>query len=127
LNTPRFWADASDRWGTSIRPDFISGGILIDAPEEIEPELPTGYALEQNYPNPFNTSTQIAFQLPEPTLVAVEIYGPLGRKITTPASGTYPAGRQVLEWDAGDYPSGVYFYRLVTPNYSATRKMLLLR
>jgi hypothetical protein len=124
LNTPFFWVDASDRWGTSIRPDFVPGGILIDndatAVDDTEIELPEDYALDPNYPNPFNPITQIPFTLPRPTDVTLEIYDILGRKVATAAARPYPAGRHLIEWRAGEQPSGVYFYRLVTPDYTAS-------
>jgi hypothetical protein len=131
LNTPYFWVDASNRYGTSIRPDFVPGGILVNdeatAVEEEEVAIPGGFTLEQNYPNPFNPTTQIAFELPASTTVSLEIYDLLGRPVETLISGNLSAGRHLVKWNSQGNPSGVYFYRLVTPEFSASRKMLLLR
>lgn len=130
LNSPTHWVDASDQWGTSFRPDFVSGGILITdratGAEEETVALPTDFALDQNFPNPFNPITHIGFSLARPTSVSLEVYDILGRRIASLVSGNFPAGRHTVAWDASGEPSGVYLYRLMTPEYSETRKMLLL-
>ena len=94
--------------------------------------LPSTYSLEQNYPNPFNPSTEIAFSLPARTKVKLEIYNILGQKIVELAEGELPAGSHQVKWDGVDsngrpVSSGVYFYRLKTDEYEASKKMILLK
>jgi hypothetical protein len=43
------------------------------------------------------------------------------------ADRVYPAGEHQLRVDAGRLPSGVYFYRLVTQDGVAVRKMVVLK
>ncbi len=100
--------------------------------ETAEAELPEGYALMQNYPNPFNPETEILFQLPEASEVVVKIFNTLGAEIRTLADGGFAAGSHALLWDGRNHrgekvQSGVYFYRLATPEFNATRKMILAK
>ena len=49
------------------------------------------------------------------------------RLLTTLANGPFEAGPHSVEWDGSTVASGVYFYRLTTPDYSDTKKMVLLK
>ena len=87
--------------------------------------------MSQNYPNPFNPQTTIQFSLPQAGEVQLDVYNLLGRHVTTIADGYHAAGTYTVVWDGRDYngrnvASGVYFYRLVAPGVSASRKMVLL-
>jgi hypothetical protein len=88
--------------------------------------LPTTYELSQNYPNPFNPLTTIEFALPTAGKWTLSIYNILGQEVATFGEDS-DAGYYKIEWDAGRYASGVYLYRLTAGNYSATRKMVLLK
>ncbi len=80
-----------------------------------------------SYPNPFNPSTVVRFTLQEATRVSVRVYDIAGREVLQLADRTFSAGTHGLTFDASSLPSGVYFYRLRTPDYSATRSMLLTK
>ena len=93
---------------------------------------PLSFALEPNYPNPFNPHTMVRYALPEAQQVRLEIYDLLGQKVRTLVDGAQPPGSYRLVWDGRNdrglaVASGVYFYRLKTPQFRHTRKMLLLR
>ncbi|MGC9092461.1 MAG: carboxypeptidase regulatory-like domain-containing protein [Bacteroidota bacterium] len=93
---------------------------------------PSKYILEQNYPNPFNPTTQIVFSLPKNDRVELSIYNIIGQKIATLINGEMSAGTYQITWNATDarglsVPSGIYFYQLRAGDFTATRKMLLLR
>ncbi len=90
--------------------------------------LPTSYDLSQNYPNPFNPSTKISFSLPQADVVTLKVYDILGAEVVTLVNGTkMEAGKYELNFDASNLPSGAYIYRIVTNNYTATKKMMLLK
>jgi len=94
--------------------------------------LPQVYELQQNYPNPFNPSTVIYYTLPTATDVNLVVYNTLGQKVKTLVSTAQTAGEHSVEWDGTDdngnaVSSGVYFYKLTSPDYSATRKMMLIK
>ncbi|RKZ10997.1 hypothetical protein DRQ50_14090, partial [bacterium] len=85
------------------------------------------YSLDPNWPNPFNPRTDIKFNLPRSSNVNLKVYNVRGQMVATLASGTMEAGSHVVTWDARQYASGIYFYQLVTPEFSETRKMILLK
>lgn len=93
--------------------------------------LPTEFALAQNYPNPFNPSTTIQFSLPAATHWDLTIYNVNGQLVRH-YSGSDQAGFVDVVWDATDrsgmpVASGVYFYKLNAGDFSATKKMLLMK
>jgi len=87
----------------------------------------TDFKLEQNYPNPFNPTTRISFSLPFSTNVKLTVYDVTGREIKTLLEGYKNSGTYTVDFDASDLTSGVYFYKLITPNYNATKKMILVK
>lgn len=94
--------------------------------------LPDGYNLSQNYPNPFNPATEFAYTLPEKTEVRITIHDLHGRLVLTLKSGTENAGRHIMRWQGEDEnglpaSAGIYFFRIETPTFSQTNKMILLR
>ena len=89
--------------------------------------LPNDFVLHQNYPNPFNSVTTIRYDLPEASDVTLIVYDILGREVKALVSSWQEAGGYNVVWDAGDIPSGIYFYRLEAGNFSATRKLILLK
>jgi hypothetical protein len=90
-------------------------------------QLPFEYALDQNYPNPFNPVTTIQFSLEKPGKTVLEIYNVLGQKVATLVDGELSAGAYRYQWNASGMASGVYFYRLRSDNFVATKKMLLVK
>ena len=94
--------------------------------ETLTSEVPGTYQLDQNYPNPFNTDTVIRFGLPRPGAVRLVIYNLLGQQVATLVDGALPAGWHTTRWQPSALGSGVYFYRLETPERHVSRKMLRL-
>lgn len=94
--------------------------------------LPDEFQLEQNYPNPFNASTIISFSLPEASDVSLSVYNALGQEVAQLVQGTLSAGQHEVVWyldpdQRGDASTGVYFYKLSTPEGQFVRKMLLVK
>jgi hypothetical protein len=89
--------------------------------------------LYQNVPNPFNPSTSVRYYLPREAAVTLRIYDTAGRLVATLVDDEVrAAGPHVVEWNGRDTDgrmaaSGVYFYRLDSGKYTASRKMVLLR
>jgi hypothetical protein len=98
--------------------------VEVDRPDV---GLPTVTSLAQNYPNPFNATTNISFNLAEAGNVNLSVYDITGRLVTTLVSGQMDAGEHVVAWNASDVSSGVYFLRLATADFSATKTMNLLK
>ncbi len=91
------------------------------------PDSPTSFELKQNYPNPFNPTTNIQFELPEPTEVRLTVYNRIGQKVSTLINQKMGAGSHSATFDAPGLPSGVYIYRLKADGFSKSRKMLLVK
>ncbi|HEY5123329.1 MAG TPA: T9SS type A sorting domain-containing protein [Ignavibacteria bacterium] len=100
---------------------------IIIGIQNISSEIPAAFSLSQNYPNPFNPSTTIRYAVPRNGNVRLIIFDALGREVETFVNEMQTAGTYEVVWDASRYPSGVYFYKLITDNYSDTRRMLLIK
>ena len=93
--------------------------------------------LLQNFPNPFNPETWIPYQLEKSGDVTLQIYDTSGNIVRTidlgfKQQGFYMTRVTAAYWDGCNnmgetVASGVYFYRLQTSDFSATRKMLILK
>lgn len=93
--------------------------------------VPTEYALLQNYPNPFNAGTVMPFVMKNTSEWTMTVYNIMGQTVRT-FTGTDAAGTVRVAWNGQDQngsavPSGVYFYRVATKEWSATKKMTLLK
>lgn len=97
------------------------------AVNETSGELPEQFKLSQNYPNPFNPATSIKFDISSSGIVNIIVYDITGRKVEDLVSGTYDPGSYEVRWDASQYSSGIYFYSLVTSEFTETKKMVLVK
>ena len=99
--------------------------------------IPEETALLRNYPNPFNPETWIPYQLAESTEVTLTIYDMNGRLIRRlavgyQAAGIYRSRSRAAYWDGRNQlgesvASGLYFYTLTADEFTATRRMLILK
>ncbi len=98
---------------------------------------PTQNLLLQNYPNPFNPETWIPYQLSEDSPVSISIYDTTGRLIRTlslgfQSAGFYNSREHAAYWDGRNalgerVASGIYFYRLTTPSFQQTRRLVIVK
>ena len=99
--------------------------------------IPEQTALHRNYPNPFNPETWIPYQLAESADVTLMIYdmsGQLVRRLAVghQAAGMYQSRTRAVYWDGRNHlgepvASGLYFYTLTADDFTATRRMLILK
>lgn len=89
--------------------------------------FPEVYSLNQNFPNPFNPSTSIKFDIANTGFVNIKVYDNLGKEVSTLVNENLSAGSYQVNWNAAGLTSGIYFYRLETSDYVATKKMLLVK
>ena len=99
---------------------------------ETASRLPTNFALDQNYPNPFNPSTTIRFALPRESNVKLVVYDMTGAVVKTVLNDVLGAGNKETVWDGTNnsgvkVATGMYIYRLQAGDFTATKKMLLLK
>jgi hypothetical protein len=112
------WIDAGSPAVPSLGSTAVNAG---------SPEMPGGFLLKQNYPNPFNPSTVIGYQLPENSRVTLKIYDLLGREVTTLVNEVKPAGSYTAAFNAGNCASGVYYCRMIAGNFTASRKLIVMK
>jgi hypothetical protein len=91
------------------------------------PAMPSRVSIAQNYPNPFNPSTTIKYDLPMSAEVRVSVYDLLGREVSVLVNDRREAGVHEVKFDGSNLASGVYFYRLQTGDFVATKRLLLLK
>ncbi|HRE09387.1 MAG TPA: T9SS type A sorting domain-containing protein, partial [Ignavibacteria bacterium] len=97
---------------------------------QISSEIPGHFSLGQNYPNPFNPKTRIRFSVPSSgknEALKIAVYDINGRLVSAIAEGKFSPGVYETEFDGSKYSSGVYFYRMVTKNYTEVRKLILMK
>jgi hypothetical protein len=130
----KIWVPGGAYNSTSTRPlDVFSDtcmkgcGTIITG---IQPsnEIPSQFELLQNYPNPFNPSTKIMYDLPSSSSVRLLVYDINGREVKVLVDKTEQAGKHSVDFvPASSLSSGIYFYKLETGAYSATKKMLYIK
>ncbi|UCE17165.1 MAG: T9SS type A sorting domain-containing protein, partial [Gemmatimonadota bacterium] len=119
---------------------FNAGGVLS---AELTDVLPTTYSLSQNYPNPFNPTTHIRFSLPDAdgdrrretgdrNHTTLKIYNMLGQEVRTLVDEEREAGYYTATWDSkndngSEVASGVYFCTLRAGDFTATKRMVLMK
>ena len=99
--------------------------------------IPEETVLLPNYPNPFNPETWIPYQLAESAEVTLTIYDMSGEMVRYLAVGHQTAGMyrsrsRAVYWDGRNQlgalvASGLYFYTLTAGDFTATRRMLILK
>jgi len=107
--------------------DSIRSFFLSTPRDPSSVKQPTEYALMQNYPNPFNPTTIIRYQLPTASVVQLEVFDVLGKKVASLVNSKQAAGDYSVLFDASSLSSGVYFYRLQASQFVQTKKMLLVK
>jgi parallel beta-helix repeat protein len=102
--------------------------------KEVKVEIisPNEFVLEQNYPNPFNPSTKISWQSPVSGHQTLKIFDVLGNEVATLFDEYREAGRYEVEFNVAqvsrpEISSGLYLYKLTAGNFSAIRKMMLIK
>jgi hypothetical protein len=95
---------------------------------EPEPEVPAGLTLSPAYPNPFRTETRLTFSVARSQAVRAEVFDQAGRRVALLFDGRLPAGTPAaLTFDAAGRASGIYFVRLTGEDFSATRRVVLVK
>jgi len=89
--------------------------------------LPTEFELHTNYPNPFNPMTRIDYSLPFDSKVSLQIFDVLGREVVTLVDDNLKAGYYTIDFNASNLASGIYYYRMSAGDFTAIKKMVLLK
>ena len=118
-----------------VTPQHLANAVLSVSLDGIG--QPAQNLLLQNYPNPFNPETWIPYQLSEDSSVSVSIYDTTGKLVRTlslgfQSAGFYNSRERAAYWDGRNafgerVASGVYFYKLETPAFQQTRRLVILK
>ncbi len=103
--------------------------VNAGSPVFIKPsgEIASGFSLSQNYPNPFNSSTMIRFGIPSDSRVKLSVFDINGRELITLVEGYKPSGNYSVNFIGDKLPSGVYYYKLVSENFTGVKKMIMIK
>jgi hypothetical protein len=111
-------------WFPDRKAAWIAGGGTDVTTTSV---IPDEFSLEQNYPNPFNPTTKITYNIPKESRVKLEVFNILGQRVATLVNDLQIAGLHSVDFDASEFTSGVYVYRLITQDYSISKKMVLMK
>ena len=93
---------------------------------------PYKFQLDTAYPNPFNPTTVISYKVPVGMQFTIGIFDITGKLVKTLISGKQSVGQGIVRWDGHNddqviLPSGVYFYQMLSADYTVTRKIIFLK
>ncbi|MBL8008183.1 MAG: T9SS type A sorting domain-containing protein [Ignavibacteria bacterium] len=107
--------------------DFNGNFEYFSLNNEVNIGIPEKYDLSQNYPNPFNPSTKISFDIPVDGKVSMKIFDMSGKEVATLVNDFRTAGYYTVDFNASALSSGIYFYKISAGNFTATKKMMLVK
>jgi hypothetical protein len=90
-------------------------------------EIPSEYKLSQNYPNPFNPSSKFKVQISKLSDVKIIVFDITGKELEILVNEQLRPGTYEVDFDGSKYSSGVYFYKLITNDFTETKKMMLVK
>ena len=114
-------------WYPSAHEKYVTGVTVKKGSQ-----LPAAFSLSNAYPNPFNPSTNIQFSIAKTENVKLEVFNILGQKIATLVNSQVKPGNYTATWNGknefgNQVASGIYFYRLESQSFNATKKMILMK
>ncbi len=92
-----------------------------------ESEKPQSILIKQNYPNPFSSATTISFTLPADAYVSLKVYNSLGAEIITLLERELKQGNYEIPFNGNPFASGVLYYKFRAGDYTAVKKMILIK
>ncbi|MEO8514966.1 MAG: YCF48-related protein, partial [Ignavibacteria bacterium] len=128
INPRNIWAVGYEGVTGYVAFNNNSGGEPIGI-QTINTEIPNNFLLSQNYPNPFNPQTKIKFDIPanmkgQTSNVKLIIYDLLGREVATLINEELKPGTYEADWNGSNFSSGVYFYKIISKEFTETKKMV---
>ena len=85
------------------------------------------FRLFQNYPNPFNPVTNLSFVIGQLSFVTLKVYDITGNQVAILVNEEKPAGNYIVQFDGGKLSSGIYLYQMKAGNFTAVKKLILLK
>ena len=107
-----------------VKEDYIT---VEDDAVAVEEGFVDAFALHNNYPNPFNPTTLITYKVKDTCHIRLGVYDLTGKLIVTLVDQVVQSGINQVVFDGSGLSSGVYFYKLETPQNVWSRKMTLVK
>jgi len=127
-----YWLESLSLTGESeyFGPLMVTINAEGDEPEI--PVIPTQTQLFSAFPNPFNPSTNLRYSMKDAGDVRIDVYNVKGQLMQSFERSHAQAGYYQVSWDGRDLNgslvgTGVYFYRMTSGKYAATKKMVLAK
>jgi len=122
VNTKVWWSSfGNDLGNTRVADSLTSVGIVNNS------SIADKYSLSQNYPNPFNPTTKISFSIPKAEFVTVKVFDMTGKEVALLVNQNMKSGTYEYSFNGSMLSSGIYFYQIITPNFTETKKMTLVK
>ncbi|MCI0449263.1 MAG: YCF48-related protein [Chlorobi bacterium] len=112
------WSPYSEVW------NFTTAVVGV---KQSSTEIPKDHKMYNNHPNPFNPVTKIKFDIPRQSFTTLTVYDIEGKEVKTLVNENLSAGKYEIDFDASSFASGVYYYRIISGSYLATKKMVLIK
>jgi hypothetical protein len=110
-----------------LRQQDNDGSYKFYDAKEVTVALTIKFGLQQNYPNPFNPSTKISYSIEKPGNVRLTVYNAIGQMVKSFSNSYSAPGTYSVTFDGASLASGMYFYKIESNGFTATRKMLLMK
>lgn len=128
VNRYYWWrVNARNSYGTSPFSAVWKTGTFLVGIQQIGTDIPKEFRLFNNYPNPFNPATNIRLAIPVKGDISFSVYDITGKGILVLDKKMVNPGTYEIRFDGSNCSSGIYFYRLVSGNFSAAKKMVLIK
>jgi len=100
--------------------------------QEVDQLIPKIFSLSTPYPNPVANSVIIRYGVPRASQVSIVVYNVAGCVVKTLVNGEHKPGFHTLRWDriadtGGKITQGVYFIRMVAPEFKSTKKLIVIK
>jgi hypothetical protein len=118
---------ASGKYSYRLKQIDYDGTTVYSNVVEVDITEPVDYQLSQNYPNPFNPTTTISYTIPKDGFVALKVFDVLGNEVETLVNEFQTSGRVNITFDASSLSSGVYYYKLVSGEFTSIKKLILMK
>lgn len=117
-------ATATDASGNTSE---FSVPVILTGVRKTGELAPVSFSVEQNIPNPFNAVTLIRFQLMHSSHVTLNVVNTRGEWAASLDYGNFDAGSHEIRFDASILASGIYLYQIRAGEFTAVKKMAVLK
>ncbi|MCZ6701492.1 MAG: T9SS type A sorting domain-containing protein [Ignavibacteria bacterium] len=103
------------------------GSVLYSSQVKVGQGELEEFIINQNFPNPFNPTTQISIEVLVDSNFEIVVYSLEGKEVDVLHNGYLANGTYQFKFDGSELPSGIYLYKVSSPNFSRTKKMILAK